>query len=210
MVNQAAPSGILAIWNDCAAGREAVFENWYRTEHLAERLAIPGFRLGRRFCRLEGSGPQFFTWYRTDDADVLFSAAYRARVDNPTPLTRQAMSGVFINVSRTICNTVRVDGEMHGAFAVTMTSDDRDLLARMFDAHPATGPIVRAEIWSADPRSEGRASTEQALRGPDSHIGGCLLIETATAAAASEIARQISRSSGIEAHSWSLMYELAA
>ena len=40
MVNPAASKGILAIWNDCAVGQETVFEDWYRNEHLAERLAI--------------------------------------------------------------------------------------------------------------------------------------------------------------------------
>ena len=35
--------GILAIWNDCRAGREAEFEAWFQGEHLLERLAVPGF-----------------------------------------------------------------------------------------------------------------------------------------------------------------------
>lgn len=35
--------GVLAIWNDCRAGREAEFEEWFQGEHLLERLAVPGF-----------------------------------------------------------------------------------------------------------------------------------------------------------------------
>jgi hypothetical protein len=35
--------GILAIFNDCRAGREAEFEAWFQGEHLLERLAVPGF-----------------------------------------------------------------------------------------------------------------------------------------------------------------------
>jgi hypothetical protein len=40
--------GILAIFNNVAPGREAEFEEWFQHEHLAERIAVPGFLLGRR------------------------------------------------------------------------------------------------------------------------------------------------------------------
>ena len=38
-----ANAGVLAIWNNCAPGAEAQYEHWYRSEHLAERVAIEGF-----------------------------------------------------------------------------------------------------------------------------------------------------------------------
>ena len=37
--------GILAIFNNAAPGREAEFEEWFQHEHLAERVAVPGFLL---------------------------------------------------------------------------------------------------------------------------------------------------------------------
>ena len=37
--------GILAIFNNVAPGREAEFEAWFQHEHLAERIAVPGFLL---------------------------------------------------------------------------------------------------------------------------------------------------------------------
>ena len=39
--------GILAIFNNVASGREAEFEEWFQHEHLAERIAVPGFLIGR-------------------------------------------------------------------------------------------------------------------------------------------------------------------
>ncbi|GIR54406.1 MAG: hypothetical protein CM15mP62_18770 [Rhodospirillaceae bacterium] len=45
-------SGVLAIWNDCAVGSEETYEKWYQTEHLPERLSIPGFKNGRRYQAL--------------------------------------------------------------------------------------------------------------------------------------------------------------
>ena len=53
-------SGVLAIWNDCAVGSEETYEKWYQTEHLPERLSIPGFKNGRRYQALRGS-PMYFT-----------------------------------------------------------------------------------------------------------------------------------------------------
>ncbi len=41
-----ANTGRLAIWNDCATDYQAEFETWYQTEHLGERLSVPGFRRG--------------------------------------------------------------------------------------------------------------------------------------------------------------------
>ena len=54
--------GILAIFNNAASGREAEFEEWFQHEHLAERIAVPGFLLGRRYEALSGQ-PRYFNFY---------------------------------------------------------------------------------------------------------------------------------------------------
>jgi hypothetical protein len=57
--------GILAIFNDCRAGREAEFEAWFQGEHLIERLTVPGFLFGRRHRAISGtSGYSISTWSR--------------------------------------------------------------------------------------------------------------------------------------------------
>ena len=50
-----AEPGILAIFNDCRAGREAEFEAWFQGEHLLERLSVPGFLFGRRHKAISGA-----------------------------------------------------------------------------------------------------------------------------------------------------------
>ncbi len=47
--------GILAIFNNVAPGCEAEFEEWFQHEHLAERIAVPGFLLGRRYEAVSAS-----------------------------------------------------------------------------------------------------------------------------------------------------------
>ena len=92
-MNLARP-GILAIFNNVAPGREAEFEEWFQHEHLQERLGVPGFVLGRRYEAVRGDR-RYFNFYVTRSADVLDSADYRARLNNPTPMTRLVMSEIF-------------------------------------------------------------------------------------------------------------------
>jgi hypothetical protein len=92
--NATTADGSLAIRNDCAPGREAEFEQWYQSEHLAERLAVPGFPFGRRHEASFGS-PRYFTFYVTETTDVLASGAYLSRLNEPTPLTQRVMSGAI-------------------------------------------------------------------------------------------------------------------
>ena len=54
-------AGILAIWNDCAPGLEARYEHWYRSEHLVERVSVPGFRSGRLAVRSDTTRPFWVT-----------------------------------------------------------------------------------------------------------------------------------------------------
>lgn len=172
-------TGRLAIWNDCAPGREAEYEAWYQGEHLLERLAIPGFRTGRRFRAVAGT-PEYFTWYALDTPEVLSSTAYLERVENPTPVTRQIMTEVFRNMSRTACRAVCTAGRMHGAFAVTCRNGTERL--------PEMAPdIARAELWQASGTGPS-ASAESRLRGKDETIRACLMVETLSEAAARRIA----------------------
>ncbi len=95
--------GILAIWNDCAPSREVEFEEWYQHEHFHERIAVPGFLVGRRYEAVSGS-PRYFCCYLTQSPDVLRSPAYLERLNNPTPQTRKIMSGPFRDMVRTACS----------------------------------------------------------------------------------------------------------
>ena len=143
--------GILAIFNNVAPGREAEFEEWFQHEHLAERLAVPGFLLGRRHEAVSGE-PRYFNFYVTQSAQVLKSDAYLARLDQPTPMTRTIMSAVFKDMIRTVCHRVVRRGAMRGAGVVALRfgarPDEAALKARietlLLDRAVACGEIWRA------------------------------------------------------------------
>ncbi|MGA7037145.1 MAG: hypothetical protein WBZ08_01960, partial [Pseudolabrys sp.] len=162
--------GILAIFNDCRAGREAEFEAWFQGEHLLERLAVPGFLYGRRHQAISG-GSDYFNFYLVESPDVLTSKPYLGRLDNPTPMTRKIMSEVFLNATRTVCRRTLRSGGFRGAFAVTARflndAPDPAALARLAEDLVQDAAIAACEIWEAVDPGGQPVSMEEQLRGGD-------------------------------------------
>ena len=153
----AARPGILAIFNNVAPGREAEFEEWFQHEHLAERIAVPGFLLGRRHEAVSGE-PRYFNFYVTTSSAILKSPAYLERLDHPTPMTRTVMSEIFKDMIRTVCDLAFRRGFLRGAGVVAVRSgqrpDEATLQAEI--ERLIRDPVVAcAEIWlAADKREE--------------------------------------------------------
>ncbi len=187
-VSSMARPGILAVWNNVRRGDEADFDAWYQTEHLHERLGIPGFRLGRRWEAVTG-GPAFFACYVVDSPAVLSSPAYLERLNHPTPWTRRIMSGVFLDMIRTVCTLAATGGVMRGSFCVTARFDapvDVPQLVAMLQAWPPDAGIARWEVWEAEP-PPAEISEEEKLRGGDRRIAACIVVETPRLADAERI-----------------------
>ncbi len=172
--------GILAIFNDCRAGREAEFEAWFQGEHLLERLAVPGFLFGRRHQAISGTSG-YFNFYLVESPAVLTSKPYLERLDNPTPMTKTIMSEIFINMNRTACRrTVRAGG-FRGAYAVTVRfneAPDEAALAAQLKETVASAAVAGGEIWMALDAQGMPVSQEEKLRGGDKKIAACLMIDT--------------------------------
>jgi hypothetical protein len=185
--------GILAIFNNVPPGREAEFDEWFQHEHLAERLAVPGFLMGRRYEAVSGDR-RYFNFYLTQSADVLKSPAYLARLDNPTPMTRIIMSEVFRDMVRTVCHRTFRVGAMRGAAAVAVRfgePPDEDALKATIATLMQDNAVACGEIWTAaDPR-DFPVNEEERLRGGDAKIAACLLIETLRMAEAETIAERL-------------------
>src|SRR4051794_25379564 len=171
--------GILAIFNNVPPGREAEFEEWFQHEHLAERIAVPGFLLGRRHEAVSGE-PRYFNFYLTQSVDVLKSAAYLTRLDNPTPMTRTIMSEVFKDMNRTVCRRTFRLGAMRGVTVVTVRFGERpdeSALRATLERLMRDKAVACGEIWMAASPREFPVSEEERLRGGDRKIEACLLVE---------------------------------
>ncbi len=190
-----ADKGILAIFNDCAAGREAEFEEWFQGEHLQERLAVPGFLFGRRHQAISGSAG-YFNFYLVESPAVLTSKLYLERLDDPTPMTRKVMSEIFINMNRTVCYRTLRRGAFRGAYAVTVRFDDvPDVggLMRLSDVLVRDLGIAACEIWTAVDPAGQPVSIEEKLRGGDKKIKACLMVDTLCQSEAEKLGERFSK-----------------
>jgi hypothetical protein len=172
-------TGVLAVWNNRRKEDEADYENWYQSEHLPERLGVPGFRRGRRYQAVVGD-LEFFTWYEVASPATLRSESYKKCLANPTPWTQRIMSGTFTDTSRTVCRREVLWGEVFGSAAVAVRFPDTLDAARAKAAikdllNP--GSLARAELWTSDEQPGEGAMAEEAIRGPDAKIASCLLLE---------------------------------
>ena len=112
--------GVLAVWNDIAPELEAEYNDWYTNQHLPERVGIEGFLRGRRFRSVaEGAGPRYFTLYEVANTDVLTSAPYLERLNDPTDWTRK-VAPQFQNSTRTACSVTTSVGQGMGGYATTI------------------------------------------------------------------------------------------
>jgi hypothetical protein len=187
--------GILAIWNDCRAGREAEFEAWFQGEHLLERLAVPGFLFGRRHQAISGACG-YFNFYLVEQPAVLTSKPYLERLDHPTPMTRKVMSEIFINMNRTICHRTLRRGGFRGAYAVTARFDvapDMSALTALAESLVQDAGVASCEIWSAVDPAGQPVSMEEKLRGGDKKIKACLMVDTLRQADAEKLGERLSQ-----------------
>jgi hypothetical protein len=95
------PQGLLQIMTDVAPEFEDEFNQWYEQEHLAERMAIPGFIRARRFKALEGS-PKYLALYDLASPDVLNCEAYRHLVGEGRTAWSRRLNLQFKNLSRNV------------------------------------------------------------------------------------------------------------
>ena len=98
--------GLLLVAIDVDPRDEAELNRWYDDEHIAERMAIPGFLRARRFVAVEGA-PKYLALYDVDSPAVLDSAAYRhAAGPGATALTRR-MQTLFNPMIRNVYLQIR-------------------------------------------------------------------------------------------------------
>lgn len=136
-------TAVLAIWNDIAPGGDDEFVHWHTREHIPERVGVPGFLRGRRAIATSGA-PRYFTLYETDSIDTLSSAAYVARLNDPTPWTRRLLP-LFRNTKRTACRISKSLGVGIGGAIATL------------DFGPAPGGGDELSAWLASTALPGIA-----------------------------------------------------
>jgi hypothetical protein len=194
-VQQSPREGALIIFNDLERGYEAQYESWYNREHLPDRVKLPGFRSGRRYARVLGSGGRsYLAWYTTEDVSALSSPDYIAALSAPTKATGEIAPRMFNAVRGAYVSHV-IRGEGHGGALLAWLRPEPlqgldDLVDRIVG--DPTVIALRALVGDAeatrakDTTSEGKLASTPAWPG-----AWILLVETTTPEAAEQVRRLI-------------------
>jgi hypothetical protein len=176
--------GALIFWNGISPGGDEEFLSWHVSEHIPERVGVPGFLRGRRYVAHNGN-PRYFNFYETETPEVLHSPVYRERLDHPTAWTTKVIA-TFVDTSRTICRVVHTQGIGEGAWMQTIRFSfpkvRETCIAALIDllkALPSRSPLVGAHLLEGTV-PEAKPTRELELRGrPDEQIDGVILVESA-------------------------------
>ncbi len=197
-------TGVLAIWNGIAPGADADFAAWHVREHIPERIAVPGFLRARRYAAIEGE-PAYFNFYETTSPDVLVSAAYVARLNDPTPWTRRIVAQ-FRDTSRTVCDVALSLGRGEGGVIETIrlqpaTPDPAEYRVAMergvLRALVAAPGITGVHLLQGRPGDSAGGTVEKALRSGTDAIADWILLVEAVDAACLRAAREEASSDGL-------------
>lgn len=93
--------------------QEQDFNRWYDKEHLAERVAIPGFLEARRYVA-EDARERYLGIYTTETLEVLNSPEYHHRLANQTAWSVKHIDG-FRDATRAIARVAESRGVGRGA-----------------------------------------------------------------------------------------------
>jgi hypothetical protein len=91
-----ANKGFLLVLMQPPAAFEEEFNAWYDTEHIPERVAVPGFETGLRYVCIDGA-PRYLAMYDTQNAEVFNTPGYlKVSFDNSSPWTKRVTSRVRV------------------------------------------------------------------------------------------------------------------
>ena len=100
-----AQKGFLLVLMQPPSTIEEEFNAWYDSEHIPERLAVPGVETAIRFSSTTNAAPKYLAIYDLTAESVLDSDAYRnVAGDNSSPWTRRVTgrTKVYRSVGRQI------------------------------------------------------------------------------------------------------------
>ncbi len=103
---------LLAVYVGIPSEIEDEFNKWYNTQHVPERLAIPGFQSATRYVSLEGT-PKYMAFYELDSASVLETPAYKRLGENPSDWDKRILPNMQVE-ARTVYECSLTCGEAGG------------------------------------------------------------------------------------------------
>jgi hypothetical protein len=165
MLGQAA----VAMWWDISPEARPEWEDWHTTEHMPERLGIPGFLRGSRWVALSGE-LSYFVWYEAKDLATITTGPYLHRLNNPSPWSQKMMPH-HRNMVRSLC---RVRGGFGDGLGQAMATIRFSAAGALPELKPGRG-VTGMRLLEAQPMA-GPPTAEQKIRGGDARADWALLV----------------------------------
>jgi hypothetical protein len=159
----------VAMWWDVAPEMRAEWEHWHSSEHMPERLAIPGFLRGTRWVALSGE-PSYFVLYEVARLETITGGAYLERLNNPSPWSRKMMPH-HRHMVRSLC--LLREGYGGGVAQAMATVRLSGMQKREL---PRGKGLTGAHLLQAQPMAGMPQTAEQKIRGGDATADWVLLI----------------------------------
>lgn len=141
--------GILFSQMEPPAGRLDEFHEWYETDHIPARMALPGFTGARRYRAREGS-PEFLAVYELDSLAALATGGYARVKSSPTATTHEMLSIVNGFTRYTLRQTQDAGAPATGRFLSVVAFSVPDEDEAEFDAwygEEHVELLLAAEDW---------------------------------------------------------------
>ena len=115
---------LLAVYVGIPSEIEDEVNTWYNTQHLPERLAIPGFQSAARYVSLAGT-PKHMAFYELAHASVLETPAYKRLGENPSDWDKRILPNIQVE-ARTVYECILTCGEagaQHAPYLLSVRAD---------------------------------------------------------------------------------------
>lgn len=159
-------AGLMAFFSDIDEDFVEEYRRWHNCEHMAERVAVPGFRQGLRY-RGEAGAPMFLMLYETNDTGVLASPAYHATLNAPTPWTQEALRH-FRKPVRTIYGlaaSVGMRPRFPAPYLAAVRFNGGSQTPEMLCHGTKGAGVLRVRLWQVDEAVSGIMTSERRIYG---------------------------------------------
>ncbi len=159
-------SGLMAFWARIDAAYLERFRRWHNSEHMPERVSIPGFLAGQRYLG-HGTSDFFLMMYETRDPAVLGGADYLARLNSPTAWTRETLPH-FREPVRNIYRQIAARGasDLFTAPCLVSARFNADALdGKLVEDLAALPSVARTRLYEIDSDISGIQTSERKIYG---------------------------------------------